>query len=95
MRNFVTDKQGGIIGLTIMIVTTILVAILFITTMPAAGVIWQSVIPMFPNGTPPSVQQTMNLLNVVSGVTLLILVGGTILYGLADATRRDPYDVPA
>lgn len=84
------NNQGVVVGLVIMICTVILTAIMFAVSMPAAGIIWESILQY---DLPPQAMVTMNLLNTVSGITLIILVIGTIAYGVALAMRRDPYDI--
>lgn len=93
MQSFLADKRGVVTGLIVMVASIFCVAMMFILTMPAAGLIWESVLPLFPSGIPAQVNQTMSLLNVVSGVTLLVLVIGCLAYGLAHATSRSPIDV--
>lgn len=72
-----------------MIASIISVALLYIVSMPAVGIIWDAILPDLPSRASP----TMTLLNNVCGWTLLVLVIGTLVYGAALAFKRDPVDV--
>lgn len=85
-----TDQRGIVVGMVVMIASIFVVAILFITTMPAVGILWDTI---YPSGYPSYAEQTMNLLNNVCGWTLLCLIVGCLAYGVALAAKRDPYDV--
>ena len=89
-RNFRRNQQGVVVGLVIMIVLVISVAMLYIVSMPAVGIVWNAVTPMMP----ASAQPIMSLLNNVCGWTLLVLIFGCLAYGAALAFKRDPVDVP-
>ena len=89
-RSFRHDTHGVVVGLVIMIVSIFIVAILFVSTMPAVGIVWQAVIPMLPTERLP----IMDLMNNVTGWTLLILVLGCLAYGAALSFKRDPVDIP-
>ncbi len=90
MRNFIKDRRGVVAGLVLMIVLCIVTAMIWITTMPAVGMVWDIVSP----NLPVNAQSTMDMLNNVSGWFLIIMVIGTIIYGAAWATRRVPIDYP-
>ena len=95
MQSFFMDKRGVVTGLIVMVASIFVVAMMFILTMPAAGLIWDAVTPLFPSGAGSAqINQTMSLINVTSGLTLLVLVIGCLAYGLAHATSRSPIDVP-
>lgn len=84
-----SDNRGVVVGLIVMIASIICVALLYIVSMPAVGMIWDVISPGLPSRATP----TMNLLNNVCGWTLLVLVIGTLLYGAALAFKRDPVDL--
>ena len=90
-NNFKTNRQGAVVGLIVMITSIFCVAILFAIGMVAPGVIWETVL-QYP--LPVQAIQTINLMNTVSGITLIVLVIGCIVYGWALAHKRDPYDMP-
>ena len=92
MRNFIKDKRGNVIGLVVMIATIFCVAIMWVVSMPAVTKVWDAV---FPGAYPTYAAGTMNMLNNVTGWTLLVLVIGTLVYAAALMLRRDPYDIPA
>lgn len=90
VKNILSDYRGNVIGLAVMIATTFIIAIAWIVTMPAVGLFWDAIDPMMPDVA----LSAMGLLNNVCGWTLLVLVIGTLAYGLALAFRRDPVDLP-
>ena len=92
MRNFIKDQRGNVIGLVVMIVTVFAVAIMWIVSMPAVTKVWEAV---YPGAYPAYAAGTMNMLNNVTGWTLLVLIIGTLVYAAALMLRRDPYDIPA
>lgn len=94
MKDLIENRQGVVVGMVVMIASIFCVAILFAVSMPAAGLVWDSVMPLYPAEFLPQATQTMNMINTVSGVTLIVLVIGCIIYGFALAHRRDPIDMP-
>ncbi len=90
-RNLWSNTQGVVVGLVIMTVSIFVVAILWISTMPAVGIFWAAVIPLMP----PERLFIMDFMNNVAGWTLLLLVIGCLAYGAALSYRRDPVDVSA
>jgi type II secretory pathway component PulF len=91
MQKFLADCRGIVTGLIVMIVTDLIVAMIWIATMPAVTMIWDIVIPSLP----ANALVTMNMLNNVMGWFLLAMVIGTLIYGAAWATHRVPVDVMA
>jgi type II secretory pathway component PulF len=89
LRNFVANKQGIVVGMVVMIVSVFAVALLYIVSMPAVGLIWTALTP----GLPTQAISIMSMLNNVCGWTLLVLVIGCLAYGAALAFKRDPVDV--
>jgi|WetSurMetagenome_2_1015567.scaffolds.fasta_scaffold74327_3 hypothetical protein len=89
MKNLATNNQGVVVGLVIMIASTIAVAMMWIVTMPAVGLIWDAISP----GLPTRAMPIMDMMNNVCGWTLLALIIGCIAYGAALSFRRDPVDV--
>lgn len=90
LKRFVRDESGLVtIGLVAMIMLDIVVAMLWVATMPAVGMVWDIVVPNLPS----QANGAMDMLNNACGWTLLIMVFGTLVYGAAWATRRDPVDV--
>jgi len=91
LEKFVGDRCGVVAGLLVMIVTDFIVAMLWIATMPGVIMVWDIITPYLP----AQALGTMNMLNNVMGWFLLIMVVGTLVYGAAWATRRDPVDLVA
>lgn len=91
MQKFLSDCKGLVAGLVVMIVTDFIVAIIWLATMPAVIMLWDIIAPELP----ARAMGTMNMLNNVCGWFLLIMIIGTLVYGAAWATHRDPVDVIA
>lgn len=89
MRRLLRNCEGVVIGLVVMVILDVMFAMLWIATMPAVGLVWDIVSP----NLPARAAATMTMLNNVCGWSLLILVVGTLVYGAAWATHRDPVDV--
>ncbi len=90
LKRLLGDCRGVVLGLVVMIVTDFIIAILWIATMPSVVMVWNIVTPYLP----ARALVTMNMLNNVMGWFLLIMVVGTLIYGAAWASHRDPMDVP-
>lgn len=89
IRNLINNNKGVAIGLMAMIILDIVFAMLWIATMPAVGMVWDIINPYLP----AEANGPMDMLNNACGWVLLIFVIGTLIYGAAWATRRDPVDV--